>query len=317
LLHIVRGPGDQRRRTELGHLLGGEVHHPGEQPFTHIAAHRHRGAGAEVDRHHVRHRLQAADREHQATDAPDQANIPGDHTFVDDGRVQGRQIQRREGLHQLQHADEQDHPAIRPEKTPDQKQHRTKLHCVRYLRPCHYSCWSQGFAAGGTSGSSAGRCPAAALGSSGAPEVSPAWLASAVASFAWPRASRTAPGRCPAPALGSSGAPDGSPPWLASAVASFAWPRASRNASAGSCSEGSGSWTSSASMCSGVRTDGRSVSSSPSSELPSSPPVGAPPDGPGPNAEVIEPSAAVNSVGMTHSLEEEPLAISGSICRYW
>src|SRR5690606_2910877 len=104
----------------------------------------------------------------------------------------------------------------------------------------------------------------------------------------------------PASAPGSNGAPDCVPALVASVVAASDWRLASASASAGL-----------------VRAD--SGSASPSGEppperhgTPSSSPSGSPP-----KPFVIDLSAAVNSVGMNHTLFDCVLATSGSSCRYW
>src|SRR5699024_2272746 len=123
-------------------------------------------------------------------------------------------------------------------------------------------------------------------------------------------------GRWPAAAESSKGRPEDSPAWFASAEASLTSPRACRSASAGACKDVSGRSTANPSSV-------REYSPPPDSSEPPPvpvPPTPEPPDPgppPGMNAEVIDCSAAVNSVGMTHSLEELPFAICGSICRYW
>jgi hypothetical protein len=127
LLDVVGGAGDQGRRPEVAHLPGGEVLHPAEQPRAQVPAERHRDPGAEVDRHHRRHHLQHADRQHPGAEADDVPGVTGRDAVVDDVRVQAGQVQGRQGLDQLQHQHHRDRRGVRTQVLPKQPDQHVSL----------------------------------------------------------------------------------------------------------------------------------------------------------------------------------------------
>ena len=77
-----------------------------EQAAADVAAEAHRRPGAEVDGADREDDLDERDAEHHRADLPDVAVSPVSDALVDDVGVEGREVQRRDGLDRLEDDDE-------------------------------------------------------------------------------------------------------------------------------------------------------------------------------------------------------------------
>jgi hypothetical protein len=105
LLHVVGDPRDERRRPEVVDFLSREPRDLVEEVAAYVAAEQHRGLRREVHGTDREADLHERDAEHDGADAPDVRGVADGDTLVDDVRVESREIQRRDGLHELQHHD--------------------------------------------------------------------------------------------------------------------------------------------------------------------------------------------------------------------
>jgi hypothetical protein len=115
LLDVVGGPGDQAGRAELGDFLLGELPHPGEDGAPQVPAGAHGRLRAEVHGDHGAGDLQQRDPQHEPAEVEDDAGVPLGHALIDDVRVQRGQVQRRDGLRQLEDDDGDQQLPVRPQ----------------------------------------------------------------------------------------------------------------------------------------------------------------------------------------------------------
>ena len=128
LLDVVGGPGDQAGSPESGDFLLGEFPHPGEDGAAEVTAHPHGRFGREVHGDNRAGDLRQRDHQHHRAQSQDEPGIALRHALIDDVRVQGGQVQRRNGLRQLENDDGGQQPAVRPQVFNKQfPQHPTVL----------------------------------------------------------------------------------------------------------------------------------------------------------------------------------------------
>jgi hypothetical protein len=114
LLDVVGGAGDQRGRAEPGDLAGGVLADPVEDRRAHVAAERHRGARAEVDRADGADDLHHRHGQHPAARGHDVAGVAARDAEVDDVGVEAGQVERGDRADQLQHDHRGELTPVRP-----------------------------------------------------------------------------------------------------------------------------------------------------------------------------------------------------------
>ena len=119
---VVGGAGQQRRRTEPACLALGERGDVFEHGPAQVTPESGPGAGSEVDGPDRTQRLQPGHTEHHCTEPDDRRGVALRDAVIDDGGIDRRQVQRRQGADQLKRHQHRDQPAVGPDVLAQQCQ---------------------------------------------------------------------------------------------------------------------------------------------------------------------------------------------------
>ena len=131
LADVVGGAGQQRRRSEAGGLGLGKRDDVAEHSRAQIAAEPHAGAGTEVHRADRDDSLQGGHRQHHQAKPEDQCCVARRDAVIDDGRVDGRQVERGQRTEGLQ----DHHRHHRPPVWPQIAAHQCQQHVATVPHP--------------------------------------------------------------------------------------------------------------------------------------------------------------------------------------